>query len=146
MTQVARSRPPGEGVFKRVLVGFDGSPNAQRALREAVAFATELRGELTVLVVTRPSAHAETDRDRDRAIAEEREALTRGLALADLVDVPMESVTADDPGRALADFAREHGFDVIVVGEHGREQLTHRGLGHSLETLLKEHPCPVLVV
>jgi nucleotide-binding universal stress UspA family protein len=43
-------------------------------------------------------------------------------------------------------YVEEHGFDLVVVGSHGREQMTHRGIGHSLEAILKRQPCPVLVV
>ena len=98
-----KPREPGPGgMFRRVLVGFDGSAEAQRALRVALALATDLQGEAHVLLVVRPPAHAETP--------------------------------------------EEHGFDLVVVGDHGREQTTHRGIGQSVQALLRNHPCPVLVV
>ncbi|HTU36613.1 MAG TPA: universal stress protein [Acidimicrobiales bacterium] len=141
----------GGGVFRRILVGYDGSAEAQHALRVGTALAADLGGETHVLLVIRPGAHAETDDEREQALFAERANLSKGLgALASEShhgwDVTTEAVYADDPAQAIAAYAEEHGFDLVVVGGHGREQSTHRGLGRSLEALLRHHPCPVLVV
>ncbi|MDA8399239.1 MAG: universal stress protein [Actinomycetota bacterium] len=148
--QERRQRGPA-GMFRRVLVGFDGSTDAQRALRAALALAADLEGEAHVLLVVRPPAHAETPEERDRAAEAEKENLSRGLAGIQTQTqhrsaVSAEVVYADEPARALATYAEEHGFDLVVVGGHGREQMTHRGIGQSVEALLRHHPCPVLVV
>jgi nucleotide-binding universal stress UspA family protein len=135
--------------FRRVLVGFDGSAAAQHALRVAIAFAADLGGEAHVLLVVRPPAHTETPEERALAAEAERENLSNGLSDFSTPNHPelsTEVVYADDPGKALAAYAAEHGFDVVVVGGHGREQMTHRGMGQSVEALLRDHPCPVLVV
>lgn len=146
----ARRRGPG-GVFRRVLVGFDGSTGAQEALRVAIALAADLRGEAHVLLVVRPPAHAETADELERAADAERANLSQGLSevrnqTQDRWEITTEVTYADDPAQAIADYAHEHGFDLIVVGGHGREQITHRGMGQSMEALLRHHPCPVLVV
>ncbi|HXN60028.1 MAG TPA: universal stress protein [Acidimicrobiales bacterium] len=143
--------PAGGGVFRRVLVGYDGSPEAQHALQVAAALAADLRGETDVLLVIRPGAHAETPEERDRALQADRDNLSKGLSSMRTLsthpwDVSTEAVYADDPAQAIASYAEAHGFDLIVVGGHGREQMTHRGIGRSLEALLRHHPCPVLVV
>ena len=147
------SGPRGAGGnFRRVLVGFDGSAEAQHALRVGVALAASLEGEAHVLLVVRPAAHTETPEELDRAAKAERENLSRGLLsefqleTPPFPDISTEVVYADDPGKAIADFAEEHGFDLVVVGGHGREQMTHRGIGQSVESLLRVHPCPVVVV
>jgi nucleotide-binding universal stress UspA family protein len=137
------------GTFRRILVGFDGSSEAQHALRVAIALAADLQGEAHVLLVVRPPTHAETPAERARADDAERERLSRGLAAVPTSaqpEISTEVVVADDPEDELASYAAEHGFDVVVVGRHGREQTTHRGMGRSLEALLRRHPCPVLVV
>jgi len=148
--QERRGPGPG-GMFRRVLVGFDGSTEAQRALRIAIALAADLQGEAHVLLVVRPPAHAETPEERTRAAEAEKENLSRGLAgvqnqTQNHSEVSTEVVYADEPAHALAAYAEEHGFDLVVVGGHGREQMSHRGIGRSVEALLRHHPCPVLVV
>ena len=144
------ARGPGHGgAFRRILVGYDGSAGAQDALRAAIALAEEVRGDLRVLVVVRPPAHAETPEEAAEATAAERENLTRGLAAPGQGtgrEIDRRVVLADDPGRALAAHADEHGFDIVVVGGHGREQATHRGMGQTLAVLLRRSPCPLLVV
>jgi nucleotide-binding universal stress UspA family protein len=146
-----RREPGPGGMFRRVLVGFDGSKEAQRALRVAIALAADLQGEAHVLLVVRPPAHAETPEERGRAAQAEKENLSRGLAGAQKQtqhhsEVSAEVIYADEPAQALAAYAEEHAFDLVVVGDHGREQMTHRGIGQSVEALLRHHPCPVLVV
>ena len=147
----AHNEPGPGGMFRRVLVGYDGSTQAQHALGVGIALAADLGGDAHVLLVVRPPAHTETDEERSRAAQAEQENLSRGLEVAQNQTQHRKQVTtevafADDPAIAIADHAEEHGFDVIVVGVHGREQMTHRGIGQSLEALLRRHPCPILVV
>jgi nucleotide-binding universal stress UspA family protein len=148
--QVDSGEGPG-GVFRRVLVGFDGSAEARHALRIAIALAADLHGDVHALMVVRPPVHAETPEERTRATEAERENLSRGLSAVTNQtqhrwEVSTDVVFADDPAKAIAEHADVHGFDLVVVGVHGREQMTHRGIGRSLEALLRHHPCPVLVV
>jgi nucleotide-binding universal stress UspA family protein len=141
---------PG-GVFRRILVGYDASKEARRALDVAVSLAADLHGEAHVLLVVRPPAHAETPEERDGAATAERENLSAGLAggrdrRPGIANAVIHIVFADDPAEAISQYVEQHGFDLIIVGSHGREQMTHRGIGHSLEAILKHQPCPVLVV
>jgi nucleotide-binding universal stress UspA family protein len=148
---MAPDTPSGGGVFRRILVGYDGSSEAQHALGVATSLAGDLRGETHVLLVVRPRAHAETTEERDRALEAERANLAKGLSSLEAQSpqswgLTTEAIYADDPAQAIADYAQEHGFDLVVVGSHGREQSLHRGIGRSLEALLLLNPCPVLVV
>lgn len=137
-------------MFRRVLVGYDGSDEAQEALRIGAALGADLGADVRVLVVVRPPAHAETPEELVQAEAAERQSLLRGLGRADrsgavVADLDVHVVFADDPARAIAEHAEEHGFDLVVVGRHGREQGMHRGIGHQLEELLRRADLPVLV-
>jgi len=145
------STPGPGGVFRRILVGYDGSDEARKALQIATALAADLHGDVIVLSVVRPPAHAETPEERERAMEAERENLSQGMndvsnQTRHRWNVTTAVVFADDPARAIGLYAEEHGFDLVVVGVHGREQMTHRGIGRSLEALLRNLPCPVLVV
>lgn len=137
-------------LFRRVLVGYDGSEEARVALRAGEGLAGDLGADLRVLVVVRPPAHAETPEELERAEAAERENLSAGLAAARSSgptgdDLDVRVVFANDPAAALAVHAEEHGFDLVVVGRHGRERATHRGIGHSLDALLRHSTVAVLV-
>lgn len=150
----SKSKHSGEGlggVFRRILVGYDGSEEARRALRVAISLATDLDGEVHGLLVVRPPAHVETPLELERAAEAERGNLSMGLShiwsqAEQKFELATHVVFADDPAKAIGAYVEEHGFDLIVVGGHGREQMTHRGTGHSLEALLRHNPCPILVV
>ncbi|HWM86759.1 MAG TPA: universal stress protein, partial [Kofleriaceae bacterium] len=42
--------------------------------------------------------------------------------------------------------AREGGFDLIVMGTHGRTGLRHALIGSVAEKVVRKAPCPVLTV
>jgi nucleotide-binding universal stress UspA family protein len=46
----------------------------------------------------------------------------------------------------IVDYARREGFDLIVMGTHGRTGLKHVVMGSVAERVLRAAPCPVLVV
>lgn len=48
--------------------------------------------------------------------------------------------------RTIAEFARERGIDMIVMGTHGRTGIAHLVLGSVTERLVRIAPCPVLTV
>lgn len=139
------------GVFRRILVCYDGSSGARHALRVARSLAEDIGGTIDLLLVVRPPAHAETSEASEVAIETERRQLSAGLdeevgrGMKSALGTP-HVVIHDNPADAITDFAKQHGFDLVVVGTHGREQVVHRGVGRSLEALLRQHPCPLLVV
>ncbi len=139
------------GLFRRIVVGFDGSKQARLALQVAVNLAADLHGEVHVLLVVQPPAHTETPEQMAAAAEAEQENLSRGLAdvrghAQGAWEVTTHVLIADNPARAIAEHVRLHAFDLVVVGGHGREQLTHGGIGRCVGELLRLQPCPVLVV
>jgi nucleotide-binding universal stress UspA family protein len=150
-TERSNSGDSPSGVFRRVLVGFDGSDEAKRALRVSRSLAADLGGEVHVLLVIALRSHAETPEESAAALAAEVAMLSAKFALEQGVDqrdqTPVSHVVVDDnPANAIAVFVKEHGFDLVVLGRHGSDQMMHRGVGRSLEALLRSHPCPILVV
>ena len=49
-----------------------------------------------------------------------------------------------DPAHAIADFAKEHDIDLIVMGTHGRTGLLRMLMGSVAEAVVRRAPCPVL--
>jgi nucleotide-binding universal stress UspA family protein len=139
-------------VVRRILVGYDGSENAAHALRIALDIAEGLAGEIVVLSVLRAYTRLEEDDERNREEARLQENMTEGLdfyrsqAESRSVRFHQVSVEASDPATALASHAREHGFDLLVMGGHGRDQTSHLGMGNAVEKLLRIRPCPILIV
>lgn len=119
---------------KRIIVGFDGSDGAQRALDAA----TQLMGygsTLTVVNVSPDGEPATTD-----ALAEAREWLLARLVTASYVR------RVGDAADELVALADELDADVIVVGRRGEEEALESGPGSVSADVVGRAACDVLVV
>lgn len=135
--------------MRTVVVGFDGSPAASRALERA--------GELSggdgrvIVVVATPSLAATALTDEpvlDSPSPGERDALLDQAAVI-LRERGMDpSLVADDgaPAAALVQAARDEHADLIVVGSTGSGYVTRAILGSTAENVVRHAPCDVLVV
>jgi len=153
--------------FRRILVGWDGSPGAAAALRAAAAIAdgdaadgntekNSVRGNetacVTVLAVLRPAPHTE-DVDEGAADLEARRAHARetfGKAMDTLSVAVRPRVTlcfaeSGDAARTVCEYARDHGFDLLVLGRHGVGGLLHPRLGHVPATAARKSSLPLLL-
>ena len=142
---------PTSSRIRRVLVGYDGSRESGDALDLALDVGASLGAAVTVLCVLASTVHLETrearsnEERRERARLEgpladaHRRASSSGLQLADVM------VAGGDPAEVIALCAAEHGFDLVVIGSHGLERSTHKGLGRVVERLLGSPRVPVLV-
>jgi nucleotide-binding universal stress UspA family protein len=55
-------------------------------------------------------------------------------------------VTSSAPAAAIAQYARDLGIDLIIVGTHGRGAMAHLLMGSVAERVVRTAPCPVLTV
>ncbi len=141
------------GGFRRILVGWDGSRDAEHALRAAAHLASELGAELVVLGVLKRQRHVEALDEAEEDVADRRRRVVGEIAaFARRAGVPWsessrgETIVADDVATALEEYARRHGFDVLVVGRHGLDRALHPRIGRVTEHEVRRSPCPVLVV
>jgi len=138
----------------RILVPFDGSPLAERALEHAVESFPE--STITALYVVNPVDSLLAVEAHGAPVAgswyeDEQERADAFLATAaDLVadrGVAVETATATgQPIHEILDYADEHGTDQIVVGSHGRDGVERAILGSVAETLVRRARVPVTVV
>jgi nucleotide-binding universal stress UspA family protein len=137
------------GVAPSVVVGFDGSDAAERALERAAALAwTDRR---LVVVTARPTTaqsplSPEPILDAPSPI-EQRDLLQRSRTLLERRGVDASFVAMDDdPAEALLRVARSEHATLIVVGQTGAGYVTRALLGSTAENVLRHAPCDVLVV
>jgi nucleotide-binding universal stress UspA family protein len=139
-------------MFQRILLAWDGSRPARRALDLAIDLARRYEAELVAASVAHSPAHAETEADRRESVEAAREYLVESLNgvrdRADRVGVPLEHVVieGDHPAEDVLAYAHAHGFDLVVAGRH-RSSRAGRLLLHGLsERLIDASSIPVLVV
>ena len=133
-----------------LIVGYDGSGCAHRALDEAAKLATDL-GDAVVIVfgydpgsIDSPegaSEHREVVRRFGERVT--AEALERAAALG--IDAEIELIP-DRPVAALLAAAERHDARAIVVGSYGESPLKGAILGSTPHKLLHLSERPVLVV
>jgi len=135
--------------LRTVVVGFDGSPPAERALERG---ATLVGSDGSVIVVAaRPSLVSQgvvSEQILDNLSADRRsEVLQRSRALLHERGIETTLVAADaDPAEALIQVAQNEDAEMILVGHTGAGYVTRALLGSTAENVLRHAPCDVLVV
>ena len=142
------------GPFRRVLVGYDGSPDAVEALGVGVAVAARDGGHVVVLCVLPRALRAEGDEQDGETggIREHAEALVAELARGQRLDSPVRTSVAvvysdhDSPDRVVTAYAEEHGFDILVLGRHGDGARRKTRLGRVADRAAQACSVPVLLL
>ena len=143
---------PTDLVWNQILVPLDLSDCSQEALRRAAAIARSQPGTcLTLLAVIEP-AHVglriQTNHLHDQMKHDTEVTLKKWLAqeAGDLVPAAKTLILEGAPGSVICDEAERHGYDLIVVGSHGRTGIKRYLLGSVAERVVRHAPCEVLVV
>jgi nucleotide-binding universal stress UspA family protein len=125
----------------RIVVGFDGSPLSQLAVREAAALAAE-RPDTDIHVL------AVVDEIREGyavTLAEAAGAALRGFGAGEGPRVFPHALTGE-PAREIVRMADAVEADLIIVGTHGRRGLKRLLVGSVAEHVMRRARCPVLVM
>ena len=120
---------------KRIIVGFDGTEGARRALDAA----TQLMGYGSTLTVVRVRREGPSDDERDPLDA------ARDLLIERLITARYEQ-RVGDPADEIVGVARDLDADVIVVGRRGPKERNGAGPGSVSADVVRRAGCDVLVV
>lgn len=136
-------------MFKSILVAWDGSEHARRALAEAVDIAHTQDARLTLLTVAAPlhawPGYVPPVSEADLISAAEK-ILAEGEALVP-DGIPVSGRTAaGDPGVELLKRAGAADHDLIVMGSRGRGAVRSAFLGSVSHFVLNHTTVPVLIV
>ena len=135
------------GVYHHILVALDGSPDADRALEQAISLASDQRARLTlVTVVPPPSGFAAMapplPENPDEAFA----SLVRKAVERVPQDVSVTTqVRHGNPAHEIVAAADEGGNDLIVIGSRGRGRVADALLGSVSRAVVHQSRVPVLV-
>ncbi|MFE6823564.1 universal stress protein [Streptomyces sp. NPDC057690] len=132
-----------------IVLGYDESPGAVRALRIAIQTAAAFREPLVLVYgAAAPGSGGEEYRAHHEAVRETgRVALDHAVAQAEAAGVPTTVEVIDQkPAQALIDAASRHGARIIVVGSWGESPMRGALLGSTPHKLLHLSSIPVLCV
>ncbi len=129
---------PGTGPVD-VLVGVDGSPESETALRTAVELLGRRIGRLTLVGV------AEFDYGNPQVKADTEHALEtlQGMAASASVAHLGITILSGKPSEALPEYALREGYQLLVVGRRGRG--ASKAILGSTAAQLASAPIPVLI-
>jgi len=136
-------------MFRSILVAWDGSEHAKRALGETVDLARTQEARLTLLTVAPPLrawpgyvppvSEAELVSAAEQTLAEGEALVPEGI--------PVSGLTATgDPGMELLKRTKAAGHDLIVMGSRGRGAIRSAVLGSVSHFALNHTTVPVLIV
>ena len=136
--------------LRTIGVGVDGSPESHAAARLARDLAAATGAQLKVIRVLEPPPPGGPalgyDADWAQRAEERREEVQAELdaLLAELGDIATGEVVVGDPATELAYAGNE--LDLLVTGSRGYGPVRRLMLGSTSARLVREAPCPVLVL
>jgi len=139
-------------MFRKILVGNDESEGAKKALHAAIDLAKRYEAELHEISVEERLPHyAATVGEVVEAKQEAAEffstvtrdaemaATAKGLSL-------ISHIMPGHEAETIVTFAKDHGFDLLVIGFMGHSKVFERIWGSTSHNLTRLAPCSVLVV
>jgi len=138
--------------IKRIVVPIDLSTCSLDALEYAVQFAKPLGASITILHALEPVAygldfslsHAKEWREQ-RAYLEKRLTVLTACVAAHGIQTDF-ALKPGLPADSIASYVTGQGYDLMVMGTHGRRGLSHVLVGSIAGAMLRYAPCPVLTV
>jgi nucleotide-binding universal stress UspA family protein len=136
--------------FQKVLVGYDGSPLAEKAVDVAIRFGVCEKSAISVLAVARlpePATSVEVEAVLDDAREHFEVGLKRVVERGQAHGVEISTdIVVGHPGEQLIHRAEIEHVDLIIVGRRGTSLFHKIMLGSVSERVLRYAHCPVLLV
>ena len=139
-------------MFRKILVGYDGSEGAKKALRIAVDVAKHYGAELHSISVEEDLPHyaatvgevLEAKSEKNGYFAKLIEEAKEMAAKDGVVLHP--KVVAGHEVETIVDYAKDHLFDLVVIGFMGHSRIYDRVWGSTSQNIARLVPCTVMVV
>ena len=139
-------------MFKKIVVGYDGSKGGKAALQRSVTMAKGYGAELAALWVREPLPRhsdlpGEFEEEKEAAddYFKERQEEIQKIAAQHGINIRCET-RSGHPAKTLLKFADEGKFDLIVIGHSDHSELWGRLLGDTADRIADHAHCSVLIV
>src|SRR4030066_367515 len=145
-------RKQEEKMFKKILVGYDGSDGAKKALKAGIDIAKHYGAELHSISVEEDLPHyAATVGEVLEAKAEKNGYFAKlndeAKEMAAKEGVVLHAkVVAGHEVETIVDYARDHHFDLVVIGFMGHSKIYDQVWGSTSQNIARLVPCTVMVV
>lgn len=137
-------------VFQKILVGFDGSPQAGKAAQLAFSIAKTMDSKVLLFAVARPPEPAtsvELEAVLDDAKEHYQEAFKKLLQQASGGNVEVETeIAVGHPAEQIIHKAETMKADLVILGRRGTSLFEKWILGSVSERVLRYAHCPVMVI
>jgi nucleotide-binding universal stress UspA family protein len=138
-------------MYRRIIVGLDGSLGSRRALETAIALARTMKAELFLVSIMElphyPGAIDEVEDEQhtaQRFFGQVQKEAAEQVTAAGLV--AHGDIRVGHAGKALPQYAQEKHGDLLVIGHSGRSGVWGKVLGATADKIVDHAPCSVLVV
>ena len=142
--------------FARLVVGYDGSPPASRALDAAVRLLQGRSGRIDVVYVTQlsslamvsPGAIAEIESDFDEIEQELRAAAARQLSASEVTweFQRRQGIVTDQLIAAATSIRDAHDNQIVAIVVGSSSHAAHRAVGSITVGLARHSPVPLVIV
>ncbi len=139
-------------MYKKILVGYDGSEGSKIALTTAAELAKRIGAQLKAIWIKSKLPHyPETisEISEEQAAADSfLEGLKKDVLEYSLkygIEIDFFAV-AGNPAKVIVSNAKEQNFDLIVLSNQGHSSLWGTSLGHTADRVSEHAHCSVLLV
>jgi nucleotide-binding universal stress UspA family protein len=139
-------------MFKKILLAYDGSEGANRALEAAIELAKLHEGKIWALAVEENLPHViatagEYQDIKEQANEKFRKLLEAARARGEEAGIELKTILrAGHPAQTIISVAQDAEVDVILVGHSGLSGVWAAFLGTTAEKVSRHAPCSVLIV
>uniref|UniRef100_A0A7V6A4M3 Universal stress protein n=1 Tax=Desulfobacca acetoxidans TaxID=60893 RepID=A0A7V6A4M3_9BACT len=139
-------------MYKKILVAYDGSEGAQKALRAGINLAKIHQAELYALAVEEslprfPGTIDEVQEEKELANRYYGKLLAEARRQAQEQNLELKTfIKAGHPAKTIVQVAKEGKFDLLLVGHTGLSAVWAAFLGTTAEKVSRHAPCSVLIV
>ena len=139
-------------MYKNILVAYDGSEGAKKALQNAIFLANAAGAKVTALWVGgfRPYYHetvAEID-EENKAIDQFAFKLKKELkavSCQEKIDIEFAHLQGN-PAKLIVQYAEKNKIDLVVIGCKGHSGIWGNDLGHVTDKVSENAKCNVLII
>jgi nucleotide-binding universal stress UspA family protein len=139
-------------MYKKILVGYDGSEGSQNALLRAIALAKALHAHVQAVWVKSSLPHypetvdeVQEENSAANEFFQERKKEIDSFAKKYKIKIPFSTQTGH-AAKTIVDFAKKENVDLIIVGNAGHSGLWGNLLGHTPDKISENAHCSVLIV